>query len=83
LVDQAFQQIVRRSAASQEAADLSGMEWQQGLWQKFEMEPQAGVVLLGAIAGDAVVVFRSFSSPALASKRIIPADALPRVLTLR
>ena len=56
------------------------------------MEPQVGIVLLGAIAGDAVVMFRSFScswdkpeisSPALAPKRIIPADAMAKVLTLR
>jgi hypothetical protein len=47
------------------------------------MEPQAGVVLLGAIAGDAVVMFGSFSSPAQAPKRIIPADAMTKVLTLR
>ena len=56
------------------------------------MEPQAGIALLGAIAGDAVVMFGSFSyswdkpeipSPALAPKRTIPADAMPKVLTLR
>jgi len=62
------------------------------LIQDPEGDPQAGVVPLGAIAGDAVVMFGSFScswdkpeitSPALAPKRIIPADAMPKVLTLR
>ena len=62
------------------------------LIQDPEAEPQVGFVLLGAIAGDAVVMFRSFfvfmdkpeiSFPALAPKRIIPADAMPKVLTLR
>jgi hypothetical protein len=53
------------------------------LLQDPEVESQAGIVLLGAIAGDAVAMFGSFSSPALAPKRIISADAMPRVLTLR
>jgi hypothetical protein len=56
------------------------------------MEPRVGIVLLGAIAGDAVVMFGWFScswdrpevlSPAPAPKRTTPADAMPKVLTLR
>jgi hypothetical protein len=62
------------------------------LIQDPEVEPQVGIVPLGAIAGDAVGMFGSFScswdrpeipSPALAPKRIIPADAMVKVLTLR
>jgi hypothetical protein len=56
------------------------------------MERQVGIVLLGAIVGEAGEMFGSFScswdkpeipSPAMALKRIIPADAIPKVLTLR